>query len=96
MHKVVPITVAKPLLLSYRTALNRAYEITKREAIKENSERGRFSKLREDEVISNVDSYWHYEKTLLKQLELLCSVNGDILLTADEYLAIDKLIKSNA
>lgn len=92
MHKVVSVNIIKPMLFTAKKNL----EIIKKKELKDlsaNKKKSLFAmkglmSLPDDKMI---EYKYIFHQQLIDNLEMMCKVNGDILLDASEYQTLDFL-----
>lgn len=98
MHKVMTINLTKAMLVKAKANLKYGITLCTKKNIKANHEKYCF-RMTDINVQLHVEKEYIHLTNMLNDLELLCSVSGDILLTAEEYKILsilDDLQSSNS
>lgn len=93
MHKVISLSIAKPLLITVKSSYAILYRDRLKERTDENNSRRKWMQYSDSDVKASVDRELYSYKKVVEDLELLCTITGDIQLTVDEYRLLDQLQK---
>ena len=90
MHRVMTINLTKSMLVKAKANLKYGITLCTKKNIKANHDKYYF-RLSDINVQLQVEKEYRHLTNMLNDLEMLCSVSGDILLTAEEYKILTNL-----